>query len=244
MNKLYRILLAASIVLMLGLLSSCQSQTPVPTALPSPTLPPTPEPTLQPTPNTDEIHAAIVNALMALYVQANRMEVTTVTGDGEPQTNVIEFVPPDRKRLVDEKEGVEYIVAGGIVYALTTSSGQWEETQIPASTFMSDAGITAEQIGSTISDPQWLRKDTLDGHAVNVYSYNSTTSSGDIELHSQTELWVGEADGLPYQMIIDGEILGASTDPGTGETELKAVKALTTTQIDFDPAIQIEPPTP
>lgn len=253
-NKFDRMMLALVCLIILGLMTSCQSQDTnstgavviptVPLNTPEPTDSPLPSatPTLAPTPGVDEIHMRIVNALLALYTQPNRMDVTTILGDSQTRTNVIEFVPPDRKRLIDLDEGVEYIVVGEKVYSKTKTSGEWKETQIPASTFMGDQEVTAQMISETISDEQWLRKDTLNGKAVIVYDYKSTTMSNDIELHSRTELWVGENDGLPYKMVIDGEILAASTDPNTGESKLQAVKALTTTLVDFNLTINIEQP--
>lgn len=243
------------IVVSLGL-SACGSGAPsgpmpTPTSIP-PTLAPTPTPlptetpapAQAPTSSADEIHTLIVNALLSLYTQPNRMEVTTVLDDGPARTSTIEFVPPDRKYLVDLDQGVEYIVIGETVYAKTAASDPWEETQIPASTFLGEGAITAEAIGDTISDARVVRSDTLEGRAVIVYGYHSTTQAGGIDLQSQAELWVGEQDGLPYKMISDGEIYTALTDPATGENKIAAVQALVTTLITFDPALAIEPPIP
>ncbi len=237
---------------MFGLLA-CQSKntqntgTPViPASLPTSTVEytqtplPTAAPDLASTPGADESRSSIVKALSALYDQPNRMEVTTVISGGQTSKNTIEFIPPDKKRIVDEAQAVEYIVIGEKVYAKT--SGQWNETQIPASAFLGDGKVNADTIGSTISDAQWVRKDSLNGTAMNVYRYSSTTVTSGIELRSQTELWIGEQDGLPYQMIIEGDVLSASTDPATGENKLQAVKALSTTLNRFDQTISIEPP--
>lgn len=255
MNKQSRILLFAMCVIMMGMIASCQPQAlngtnplstqelpvaPEPTNTPIPTA----APTAVPTPSAEEIHSSIVNALLELYLTPNRMDVSTALGDGQIRTSVIEFVPPDRKHLVDLDENVEYIVIGEMVYAKTGTSGAWEETQIPASSFMEEEEVTAQKIGETISDAQWIGTDTYNGLTVIVYKYNSTTKSGDIEMHSQTELWVAESDGLPVKMIIDGEILSASVDPDTGESKLQAVPALTTTLIEFDLTLSIEAPIP
>lgn len=250
-NKLFRILLVVTWFLVFGWTASCQSQrtdmpeTPiVTTAVPSsiPEALPTATSSIKPTPDADEAQAAIFQALLALNTQPNRMESTTIPDGGQAQTNVIEFVPPDRKRITNPGDGVEYIVIGQVVYAKTSTTGTWEETKIPASTFMGEAEVTEETLAPTVSDAQFVRRDVLDGKAVMVYSYLSATRSGDIELHSQTELWVGEVDGLPYQMTINGEILSASTDPATGETKLQAVPALANTLIAFDTTIIIETP--
>lgn len=237
-------------LLVSGLMAACQSRDNNPTstvdnspqglveATKAPTQPAIP--TVTSTPNADEIRMAIVNALLALYTRQNRMDVTTMLDDGKTSTSTIEFVPPDRKRIVSLEGNMEYIVIGEKVYA--NSSGEWQETQIPASTFLGDGAVTAQTIGEIIGQGQFLRQDQFEGADVLIYSYASTTRSGDIKLHSQTELWVSVEDGLPMKMIVDGEILSASTDPATGESKLQPVNALTTTIIVFDPTIRIEPP--
>jgi hypothetical protein len=89
-----------------------------------------------------------------------------------------------------------------------------------------------------------LRNDILDGKDVTLYSYNSTNTTNGVQLKSQTELWVGKADGLPYKMIVNGEVLSASMDPVTGENKLSAAQAISTTDITFDPTITIAAPNP
>lgn len=246
-----KIQVASSVSLLIVSLciSACSSgNLPEPTSTPTlipPVLTPTPIsllneasiPTEVPTPSADEIRASIVNALLTLSTKPNRMENTTVFRDGRTEISIIEFVPPDRKHIVSPD--AEYVVIGEIVYAKT--SGKWEETSIPASTFMGDE-MTAQKIGETISNVRFIRDDSLDGKAVRVYGYDTTTKAGDIELHSQVELWVGEMDGLPYKMIIDGDVYGISVDSATGESKVTVARAKTTILIDFDPAMNIEAP--
>jgi hypothetical protein len=241
-KELNYIVLVTVCLVSLGIaVTSCQSQ-----AGSVATNPPMPaaSPTVEPTPSGDEIRDTITNALLALNTQSNRMDVITIPADGNTQTSTIEFVPPDRKHIVDLNSGVEYIVIGQKVYMKTGASGNWEETQIPASTFLGEGEVSGQTIGETISDVQLVRDDTLDGRAVRVYSYNSTTTASGVELHSQTELWVGVSDGLPYKMVINGEVLSASTDPTSGESKIKAAQAQTSMLITFDPAISIESPIP
>ncbi len=207
-----------------------------------------PSPTILPTeaqePSEDEVYATVVAALLALYSEPNRMTDTTSVGEAQPTTNVIEFVPPDRKRIASADQGVEYIVIGDDVYANTKDTGTWEKTQIPGSTFLGDGEVTAETIRTTVSDARWLRSEVLDDTAVAVYSYSSTSRSGDVDLHSQTELWIGQDDGLPKKMSVTGETLSVSTDPSTGVSTQKAVQARSTILIEFDTTIRIEPPIP
>ena len=135
---------------------------------------------------------------------------------------------------------MEYIVVGEMVYVKIV--GMWAITQLPASTFLGEV-VTEATLTSSISEPQFLRLDELDGQAMIVYGYHSTTMSGGIELHSQVELWVSLADGLAYQMITDGETLSISTD-ASGQSVSLAVPALSTTLIEYDSDISIEPPIP
>lgn len=51
-------------------------------------------------------------------------------------------------------------------------------------------------------------------------------------------VWVGEADGLPYKLVVVGKILSLSD---TGETSF--VETTTTTLIEIDPTIVITAPT-
>ncbi|MCU0522009.1 MAG: hypothetical protein MUF84_15120 [Anaerolineae bacterium] len=240
----------------LGLASSCRpalTGTPAPATV-VPELPdaiePTdsPSPTILPTeaqePSGEEAQAAVVAALLALYSAPNRMTDTTSLGEAQPTTNVIEFVPPDRKRIASADQGVEYIVIGDDVYVNTKDTGTWEKAQIPGATFLGDGEVTAETISATVSDARWLRSEVLDETAVAVYSYRSTSRSGDVDLQSQTELWIGQDDGLPKRMSVTGETLSVSTDPSTGVSTQKAVQARSTILIEFDTTIRIEPPIP
>ena len=241
-TRFHRTLLIFSFIFILALTASCQSQKTASTSDPESLAVEPTTPTEEPTPNADQARAAIISALLAVNSQSNRMEVSTVLGNGATSVNVIEFVPPDRKRIISSDYDMEYIVIGEQVYAKT--SGNWAETEIPAATFMGEEVITEMTIAAMVSDAQFVRVDTLDGKPVVVYSYLSTTMSGDIELNSQVELWVGADDGLPYQMINTGDILSAATDPASGESTLQAVQAQTTTTFEFDPSISIEPPLP
>jgi hypothetical protein len=247
-----RILLVMACVTIIGLSAACQTQKAtigvVATSTQQPSTQqdklPSPEatPTLTPTLSADQIQASIVSALLALYEKPNRMEVTTVLSDGTTQGNTIEFIPPDRKHIIGD--GAEYIVVDDKVYAKTGEQENWQETKIPTSTFLGDENPTEETIAATVSEVQFVRQDMLNGVAVTVYSFTNTTMSSGVELHNKVELLFGVIDGLPYQMVMDGETLSASTDPNTGESKLQAVKALTTTVISFDPDISIEAPIP
>lgn len=198
----------------------------------------------QPALSADSAKDAIIFALQALFTQTNSMQVTTTLADGSTQDTVINFVPPDRKQIIDNSSGIEYIIIGQAVYSKDPAANQWLETSIPASTFMGDDSQTQQNIGDSISEIQVLPPTSSDGKSYHVVRYLSTTTTNGIDLHSQTELWLGESDGLAYKMITDGETYVASTDPATGESKAFAVQAQTTTTITYDPQLTIEAPIP
>jgi hypothetical protein len=205
---------------------------------------PTASPIIQPTPGGDEANSPVIKALLSLTTQPNLMDITTVLSDGTTQVTSIEFVPPDKKHILDVNSGVEYLIAGGKVYSRSSPMGEWAITQMAASSFLGDQPTTSQSIADSISNVQVLRKDTFDGKPVTIYSYDSTTTSNGQDLKSHNELWVGEADGYPHKLVANGAILSASTEPNSGESRLSPVQAQTTTMITFDPSINIEAPNP
>lgn len=253
-RKLNIIMIAIVFLTMFGLVSSCQSEDKRPTStivISTQKLTNTPEqtpapiqtatPTITPIPSMDEMRTSIANALLTLYTKPNRQNSTMVFSDGHTRTNVIEFVPPDRKLLISD-EGEDLLVVGEKVYSKLKTLDKWEESQIPASTLLGETDINAQGLSENISDVYFVRKDIFGGKEVIIYSYSSSYENAGVELHSRTEIWVGEEDGSPYKMIIDGEILSVSSDSQTGEKKYSAAKTLTTVLIEFDSNISIEPP--
>jgi hypothetical protein len=242
-----RILLITLLFVTMGLATACQTQAVEPSepaVAESTTLS---EPAATPTsavPSAKESRQAIVQALMALYSKPNRMSVTTALDGGETHNNVIEFLPPDRKHIISQEEGVEYIVVGEQVFWYTESGGKWEETDIPAAAFMGDSEVTETSISEAVNDPEFLREDALDGRPMVIFSYLNKSGTGDLEQVAQVELWIGKEDGLPYKMIMDGDVISIATDPATGESETTTVPSVTTTLITFDSSISIEVPVP
>ena len=188
------------------------------------------------------MRSTIISALMAFTSTQNRMENLTEIEDGKVNHSIIEFIPPDKKHIVSVEDEVEYIVIGEKVYMTTNSSGGWEEAQIPASMFMGAGVATEQSIGEMLSQVEFVRKDQLDGKPMLVVKYIELAKTDDGELESQVELWIGEADGLPYKMIKDGKIYAVVNDPQTGESKQEYVNAITTTIFDFDPTFQIDAP--
>ena len=225
-----------------ALVAACQSPTAAPPTVvldPTPTAAPTT--TIEPSPDVEQARDAIVSALLSLNTLPNRLDSITALEDGTSHETAIVFVPPDRKSIV--ADGTEIIVVGDKVYMKPAGASEWQESQIPAATYLGEP-VTEQSIRATLGEVVYLGTDQVDGRPVDLYRYTSTTKSGEIELHGETQLWVGQADGLPYKMVADGETLAVSTDPATGESKVQAVQAQTTSVIVFDPSLQVVAPLP
>jgi hypothetical protein len=229
---------------LLILLAACQSQTVAP-AVSQPTnaaaATQPAAPTSQSTPSSEEGRALAAHAMYALSTRPNRMDVTTTSG-GNTSSNAIEFIPPDRKHIIGDP--VEFIIIGDKAYDTIAGKGKWSVSQYPASTFMGNPNATESSFAADINNASFLRTDELNGKPVIVISFDGIDHFNGLDMPRKTELWIGKADGLPYKMIIDGEIAAVSADPATGKSTLEAVKSFSTTLISFDAAIQIEAPIP
>jgi hypothetical protein len=241
-NKEQRIALILSGLALLAMVAACGPQgTTPPTAAPEPTATSAAAPTPEPSPDAEQVRDAIVSALLALNTLPNGMDSTTVLADGSTHTTAVAFVPPDRKQII--ADGTEIIVVGDSVYIKPAGTSEWQTDPTPATVYLGEA-VTEQSIRATLGEVVYLGTDQFDGRPVRRYRYSSTVRSGEIELHSETDLWVGQTDGLPYRMVIDGETLAVSTDPATGESVVQAVKTQTTSIIAFDPLLEIAPPIP
>ena len=245
-HSVQRSMLVLFTLALLALAAACQSPTAAPpTAVPepTPTAAPTTAPTLTPEPSPDagQVRDAVVSALLSMNTRPNRVDSLTVLEDGSAHTTVIVFVPPDGKWIL--AEGGEIMIVGGRVYQKMDGDSEWQESAEPAAMYLGEP-VTEETIRATLGEVAYLGRDLLDGRPLHLYRYTSTTRVGEIELHGETQLWVGQADGLPYKMVTDGETLAVSTDPATGESQAQAVQVQTTAVVEFDPTLQVVAPLP
>ena len=194
------------------------------------------------TPSAEEARRIIFHALQLLSTSPNRMSNTTVAADGTIHQNVIEFIPPDKKHI--SGEGTETLVAGGLVYFRDSTDGSWQMTEIPAITYLGIPLTTEKLFDAVVEGGEYVRADTLDGTPVGVFHYATISHSDEGSMQSQVELWVGQADGLPYKMVVNGGTLKVSMDPATGEKKTSVEEDITTSLIVFDKSIKIEAPTP
>jgi hypothetical protein len=185
------------------------------------------------TPDQSALREAVLAAFRAQRDQPYRTQSTTVTKDGAGGSTLVEYVPPDRYHIAGDN-GTELIVAGQQVYL--KQGEEWAPADIPADSLIDPDTLT--RLEDSISDLQDLGSDTLDGVAMQVCQYQSKIKVGDDEPLAQTKLWIGAADGLPYKMVMDGQV--ASFDASTGQ--VTGVEATTTLTYTYDATLQIEVP--
>jgi hypothetical protein len=157
-----------------------------------------------------------------------RVRQTVESASGSVQ-NVVEFVPPDRYRVVVNTAAgsIEMVIIGKKAYQKV--GDRWIESPM-------DVGSMIEQLSSTateeaikgMSDVKLVGPETLDGVPTLAYTYTSKVKIGDVETTSASKLWVGVADGLPRKQVVEGETMG--------------VKSITTLLFEFDQTIRIEAP--
>lgn len=216
-------------------LAACGGFVASPTAL-QPITPSTLEPGTLPaptvSPNPDQAREALLNAFRASFSQSYKSVSTVQLEEGQIITTTVEYAPPDRYHIVSDK--VEMIVSGGKVHI--QEGGVWKLSALDPSQIVTEN--LADAYGETMQDILYLGQETLDDKPMLLYQFQNISQVGEHELVNQFKIWVGEADGLVYQILQEGDILGF--DPQTNKTGKS--KATTTTTYSYDPSIKIEAP--
>jgi hypothetical protein len=211
--------------------STATPPAPTPPVIPSATPIPLPTATLIPTPS--ELRSAILAALNALKDKSHRQRsATTLLSDGRTYTTVVEYVAPDRYRIIADP--IEYVIVGQRVYL--RQNEVWTESKTPASSIIDPD--SSKRLEESISEIQFVGTDSLIGKPMQVCQYKSQIKLGDTSSLVQTALWIGEADHLPYKMAMEGE--SASLDTSTGK--VVGVKSTSTILFEYDSTIKIALP--
>jgi hypothetical protein len=177
---------------------------------------------------------AVLAAMRAQLAQpAYRVRQSSAYG-GATGTRLIEFVAPDRLRLVDEAGASPAVVVIGS-RGWRQVDGRWQADDGSASAM---AGALATMgnpavvsgLAEKISEVRDLGGETLNGEAVRLFQYSTVTGPAEAPITSTTKLWVRSADGLPVKQEVYGNLAGG---------------AATTVQFfEYDPGLSIEAPLP
>jgi hypothetical protein len=212
------------------------ASTPTTTRTPKPTPTPstTPSPTPSPAPSDEKARLAIANAYSLTRDRPLRARSFTEYRDGETATCTRDIDPLNRRYHLkcETYEVIAIITDQKQTIYLKTAQG-WEGVERTGS-----ASFLVEETDESITEieeAQIVRNDVLDGISVIVYRYSksivSETGNAKREYNADVELWVGDADGLIYKMIIDAVLVSGD---GQGYK--------TTVWFKYDIPISISPP--
>lgn len=219
------------------------TKAPEPTAIPEPTEEPTAEPTEEPAADTDTDPLASILGAQRSYLGVESLRATmtsTESSSGMEFNTVVEFVPPDSYRIVNDF--TQMISVGGKTYV--TMDGQtWQELPMNMGDMMQgmptitsdEAELEAymEEFKVGLTNVDYRGKEELDGRDMKVYEYDSTVNVGmtgtDESLTGHSTLWIGDDDGRVYQVITE------TKDSNGAVTSVKIV-------YEYDLDIEIEAP--
>jgi hypothetical protein len=151
-----------------------------------------------------------------LDAKSYRAHVTSTLDGGTPNKMIIEYVAPDRYRMVNDVQvggrGVsqEFIIVGNGSY-LKAPNGQWIKSPVDASEIVKgfrDPKML-DELAKT-ADVKFVGPDTLDGAPMLVYQYTQVNPMG-LKMTSTAKTWLSVADGLPRKTETEGEFSGKKT---------------------------------
>ena len=185
---------------------------------------------------SDNPHDVLLKAMRAQFEAKSYRAHVTTSADGGPAHNmVIEYVAPDRYRMVREaqagdREGTmrEFVIVGSGTF-IKGPSGQWVRSPVDATEMVKsfrDPKMLDEMAKTT--DAKLLGPELLDGTPTLVYQYTQNNPMG-MKMKSTAKTWLAVADGLPRKTEVEGEFSGMKT------------KTLVTTS-DYNSDIKIEAP--
>jgi hypothetical protein len=151
-----------------------------------------------------------------LDAKSYRAHVTSSLSDGSSNAMVIEYVAPDRYRMVNDAQTggknfkQEFIIVGGATY-IKAPNGGWVKSPVDASGIVKafrDPKMLDEL--TKTADVKFVGPDTLDGAPMLVYQYTQNNPMG-MKLKSTAKTWLSVADGLPRKTESEGEFNGQKT---------------------------------
>jgi hypothetical protein len=147
----------------------------------------------------------ISKAMQALLeVDAFRISTTITETGGTIVTATLEFVLPDRVRVLTDASEIVVIGTSGVW--MREPGGQWQS--LPGGSVIGDAfmamidpaDVSTAMQNIDAGSVQSLGTETLNGKTMNVYQYTTSEVSGSEGLSGTTKMWVGADDDLPYRM--------------------------------------------
>ncbi len=162
---------------------------------------------------------ALTKAMHAqLDAKSFRAHMTSSHSDGKTSKMLVEYVAPDRYRMVNEGQdgdagkgfNVEYIIVGGATY-MKIGNGNWAKSPVDAGAIVKgfrDPKMLEELAKKT--DIKFLGAETLDGTPMLVYQYEQDNPLG-MQVKTTSKSWLSVADGRLRQTESEGEFKGVKS---------------------------------
>jgi hypothetical protein len=164
-----------------------------------------------------------------------RIKTTMTSSQGKVSTSVVDYVAPGALHTI--ADGTELIVIKGAGAWQKDPNGKWialpKTFDVSATAF---AFLDPKQVDSlmkTVDAGKFKAAGTenIDGNPMKIYTYVTTTTSGDVVTTTTTKIWIGGMDGLPYKSESESQSSAAA-----GE------KSKTLIIYEYDPSIRIQSP--
>jgi len=152
-----------------------------------------------------------------LDAKSFRAHITSSASNDPSNKMTIEYVAPDRYRMVSEAQGgegknfnQEFIIVGNATF-IKGPNGQWVKSPVDAGGMVKafrDPKML-DELAKT-ADVKYAGAEMLDGAPMLIYEYTQNNPMG-MNLKSTAKTWLSVADGLPRKTETEGEFNGQKT---------------------------------
>ena len=138
-----------------------------------------------------------------------RAKTTIDSSDGKQTTITIEYVKPDRVRVIQPDGGEVIAIKGKGAWQKTGDKWQPMGTQAADMffTFLEPAAIEEMLKLIQVDSVQLVGPELLDGKPVFVYTYKTKIQSAGQPIEGSNKIWVGAVDGRAYRVETTSESL-------------------------------------
>ena len=141
-------------------------------------------------------------ALLSVFASKSvRAETVLTSADGSVRTLLLEYLKPDRMRIISPDGAEQIAIKGQGVWRKVDGAWHTEDPQLADMLFDVIAASTVEETLKTIQieSVEFVGADLLDGKPMFVYTYKAQTDMGNVKINSNGKIWIGALDGRPYK---------------------------------------------
>lgn len=162
---------------------------------------------------SDVVSKAMLNVFNADSVRAK----TLISFGGQKQTLVLEYIKPDRMRLVQGEDGEQIAIKGKGMWKKTgdTWESQGAEMADMLFGFIDPAAVQETLKSIKVESVKFVGPELLDGKPTFVYTYETSVDLGGVTNKGVGKVWIGALDGRIYRADSESDSLSS---PGSKDT--------------------------